>query len=272
MKIHILPILFGFLLTFGYLATARNTNVVIASPGILPDNVFAVFQDVFERFQLLFTFSPQDKAKLHLQFAERRLAELNESIALNKTDLIPGLTQRFEREMNETDREINVTKASGQNVTELAEHVAAVTFKHRLVLQDVEENAPDQAKDNIEHAINVSSHGHETAVENILEHRNITGLVNVTFIVGNQSFTETFNVTTRENQTHVEKESEHNQSCEENCNETIRINPAGHEIPQRAHEEENETSNTNTTTIVTTTTTRGKSGEHENKSNSTGND
>ena len=30
---------------------------------------------------------------------------MNESIALNKTDLIPGLTQRFEREMNETDRE-----------------------------------------------------------------------------------------------------------------------------------------------------------------------
>jgi len=272
MKIHILSLLVGFLFAFGFFVTARYDGVVIASPGVLPDNVFAVFQDIFERFQLLFTFSHEGKAKLHLQFAERRLAELNQSIALNKTDLIPHLAQRFEREMNETRREINETKASGQNVTELAEHVAAVTFKHQLVLQDIKENVPDQAKDDIAHAINVSSHGHESAVENILEQENISGVVNVTFIVGNQSFTETFNVTTRENQAHIEKESEHNQSCEENCNQTIRINPAGHTIPQKAHEEENKTSRTNATPIVTTAMTRGKSGEHKNKSNSTGND
>jgi len=270
MKILILPILFGFLLTFGYCATAQNTNVVIASPGVLPDNVFSVFQDLLERFQLFFAFSPREKAHLHLQFAEKRLAELNESIALNKTDLIPVLTKKFEKEMNETMKEVNATKKSGQNVTELAEHVAAVTFKHHLVLQDVKQKVPDQAKDSIEHAINVSTHGHETAVENILEHGNMTGLVNVTFTVGNQSFTETFNVTTKDNHTRVEKKSEHNQSCKDNCSETIRINPAGIQIPQNGHKEKNETSNTNATNI-----THGKSGNQENNTeseNSTGND
>ena len=272
MRIQILPVLIGFLFTFGYWASAQNTNVVIASPGVLPDNVFAAFQDVFEKFQLVFTFNPQDRAKLHLQFAEKRLSELNESITQNKTDLIPDLTQKFEKEMNETEREINATKDSGQNVTELAEHVAEVTFKHQLVLEDVSGKVSEQAKDNIEHAINVSSHGHNTAVENILEHENITGLVNITFNVGNQSFTQTFNVTIKDNNTHVEKESEHNQSCEDHCNETIRINPAGHQEgshnEENGHGGENETNSSSTNNTITITTTHGKSGEEGNKNNS----
>ena len=287
------------LIFIGGFAFAKSAD--LPQPGLPPDHPLFVFQDVFEKMQLFFAFSPESKANIHLQFAEKRLAELNLSIHENKTDLIPILGEKYEQEVNETENEVNSTISSGKNITELAEHVAEETFKHRLVLERVLAKAPEKARGHIEHAINASSNGHENAVENILEHGNITGLVNITFTVGNQTYTQTFNVTSKENKTHIEKENEHNETCEDCENETIKINPAGKQIgPKKEHENEEETttttqisantinntnatistnttstSNSTTTSISnatqTTTTTHGKSGEKKN-SNSSEND
>jgi hypothetical protein len=158
------------LILAGLIALLLITSVTaqeLAKPWLLPDNPFYPFQRVIERIQLMLTFDPEAKARLHLQFAERRLAELNEEIAKNQTQYMKGLYNDYEIEINETGKEVNATKGLGRNVTELAEHVSNATYKHVLVLERVLEKVPDQAKPSIEHAINVSINGHEQAVESI---------------------------------------------------------------------------------------------------------
>jgi len=260
MKKYVLMFLIGFLLVLGTSTLAQNSSDV--KPGLLPDHPLVVFQDFFERLQVFFAFTPETRARVHIQLAEKRLAELNLAMEQNKTNLVPHLSEKFEKELNETEDEVNSAESEGKNVTELAEHVAAETYKHILVLQRVLNKVPDKAKESIEHAIEKSSHGHENAVEKILEHGNITGTVNITFTIENQTFTQTFNVTIEKNKTHVEKEGEHNETCEEEkCNESKVVII---QKPENKHEwgEETTTSIVNTTANTsTTTTTRGRSGE-----------
>lgn len=186
-------------------------NIILAQPGFLPDNPLHPFQDFFEQLQLFFAFSSQDKANVHLQLAEKRLAELNLSIALNKTDLVPILTQDFENEINETENNINETQRLGQNVTALAQHVAEETFKHQLVLENLLNKVPDQARSGIENALNKSQEGHDNAVESIFENRNVTGIVNFTFTIDNQTFTQIFNITSEHGRPHIEGEHTENE-------------------------------------------------------------
>jgi len=167
-------------------------SVTLMQAGLLPDNPFHPFQDFFEQLQLFFAFSPEAKANIHLQLAEKRLAELNLVIEQNKTDLVPILSDKFKKELNDTENEINSAKALGQNVTEITQHVAGETFKHQLVLQNLLDKVPEQARPSIGNAINKSQEGYIAAVESILESGNATGNVNMTFVVGGQTFTQTF--------------------------------------------------------------------------------
>lgn len=146
-------------------------------PWLLPDNPFYPLQRAIERIQLMLTFDPEDKARLHLQFAERRLAELNETLAKNQTRYVEKLKIDYDDEINETENEMNRTIGLGRNVTALAEHVCNMTYKHILVLQKVLAKAPEPAKIGIERAINASVRGHENCLgrlEKILNETNET--------------------------------------------------------------------------------------------------
>jgi len=202
-------------------------NVTLIQPGLLPDNPFHSFQDLFEQFQLFFAFSPQDKANVHLQLAEKRLAELNLSLQENKTDLVSTLSQEFENEINDTETSVSKAQALGQNVTDLAQHVAEETFKHQLVLQNLLDKVPEQAKVNIENALNKSEEGHNNAVESILENRNVTGTVNITFTVDNQTFTQTFTVTSENGRPHIESEHTETETETEISAEASCVNSGG---------------------------------------------
>lgn len=160
------------LIVFLFVSSAMAQE--LAKPWLLPDNPFYPLQRAIERFQLMLTSDPEAKAKLHLTFAERRLAELNETLAKNQIQYVKELSNDYENEINETGKELNATEGLGRNVTDLAEYVSNVTYKHILVLERVLEKVPDQAKPSIEHAINVSINGHEQAVESILERINET--------------------------------------------------------------------------------------------------
>jgi len=219
----------------------------LGKPWLLPDNFFYPLQRVIERIQLMFTFDSEAKARLHLQFAERRLAELNETLIKNQTQYIEKLNKDYENEMNETEKEMNITEGLGRNVTALAEHVAAVTYKHILVLERVLEKVPDQAKSAIEHAINVSQTGHEQAVESIFRSRNITGIITLNFTIGNQTFSQTFNVTA------VGKEYYINRTT--TTTTQLNVTTTTTSIPSTTTTSMNISTSTTTSTTTTSTTT-----------------
>ncbi len=158
----ILALLIGIIFVLGIPSFAQN--VTLTQPGMLPDNPFHGFQDFFENLQLFFAFSPQDKANVHLQLAEKRLAEINLAIQENRTDLVHSLSQYYDNEINQTQTEVDNAQGLGQNVTALAQHVAEETFKHQFVLQNVLSQVSDEAKFAIENAINASRHGDDQSV------------------------------------------------------------------------------------------------------------
>lgn len=137
--------------------------------GITPDSWLYGLDKAFERIQLLLTFDRASKAKLHLQFASERLAEANEMVRRGKPEFVQSLMKEHETEINETENEVKGLRAIGRNITLLVEHVSNVTYKHILVLEEVLERVPEQAKPAIEKAIDVSKKGHETAIEKLSE-------------------------------------------------------------------------------------------------------
>ena len=117
---------------------------------------------------------PEKVAGLSSKFAEKRLLKAKEMIEKGKTEHGRRLIEEYEKEVNETQEAIEKAKRLGRNVTELAEHVANMTYKHIEALETLLEKVPEPTKIHIEHAINISIKGHETAVERILERINKT--------------------------------------------------------------------------------------------------
>lgn len=78
-------------------------------------------------------------------------------------DAIKEITEKIE------EAEENVEKASalGKNVTLIKKHITEMTAKHIVILQEVLEKVPEQAKPTIEKTINKPFPNNEKAVENI---------------------------------------------------------------------------------------------------------
>lgn len=164
MKITVLSVMVLLLVT-AIPAIAEEQE--LTNPGIGPDSWLYGLSRGIERLQLILTWNRAERAKLHLRFAEKRLAELKDTIERSKLQFVQELVRSHEAELNETESETNAEEGLGRDVTELAEHVSNATYKHILVLEDVLEEAPDKAKVAIEHAINASSKGHERAIKRI---------------------------------------------------------------------------------------------------------
>ena len=143
----------------------------LPSPGRVPGDLFYGLDRFSERVQMAFTANDVKKAELHVKFANERLSELNKIIDDNKTKYVEKLTTDEETELEAAQSDLDKAEKEGKNVTLLAEKVANMTAKHLAVLQGILDKVPEQARDSILHAINVSSRGHEQAVASITKAR-----------------------------------------------------------------------------------------------------
>ena len=149
----------------GFFALAAEQEMVKA--GTTPGNVFYGLDKAMEKLSLAFTGDNIKKAKLHIHFAEERLAELEEIVEKGKTKYVQGLIEEHEEELQEAQEEIEEAASKGKSVEEVAAHVAEMTYKHIAVLERVLEKAPEQAREHIQHAIQMSIKGNQQAVESI---------------------------------------------------------------------------------------------------------
>ena len=162
-------ILITVILTLLIIGVAVVAQEELPGAGTTPDSWIYGLDRAWERIRMFFTFDRADKAKLHLQFAGERLAEANEMVKRGKPEFVQDLMKDHEEEMNETEKKVEGLRGLGRNITALVEHVSNVTYKHILVLEEVLEKVPEQAKPAIERAINVSLKGHETAIIRLSE-------------------------------------------------------------------------------------------------------
>jgi len=112
----------------------------LSGPGLTPDNPFYRLDRFVERLQLFMVRDRVARVRLHLKFAEERLAEADNMVGKGKVELAEKLMREHEKEMNETDEEMEKAEIEGRNITELAEHVSNVSFRHISVLMRLLDN------------------------------------------------------------------------------------------------------------------------------------
>jgi len=164
MKIAAVILIISLLLSSSAFA---NEKEGLPDPGITPDNPFYFIKGWVEKAQILFAFSPDEKAILSIKFAERRLAEAKAMERKDKPEFIKDLVTEHNKHVKNAERNMDRVKSRDRDTKKALEKVATATSKHTAVLQELLNKVPLQAQHAIEHAIEVSQHGRETALENL---------------------------------------------------------------------------------------------------------
>src|SRR3989344_7217042 len=138
--------------------------------GIKPGSFFYGFVTTFEKINLFFTFSPEKKAEKALKYAEKRLAEAEAVAGDENSEAVKTAISGYEKNIalaaQASKKVKDETKA--ENLFNL---IANNTSKHQEVLADVLTKVPEEAKEAITKAIEVSRKGQEEALQKISELR-----------------------------------------------------------------------------------------------------
>ncbi|MDD5239091.1 MAG: DUF5667 domain-containing protein [Candidatus Nanoarchaeia archaeon] len=146
--------LFGILIAvlfFLPVALAESTNETIEVPaeetiveglpdaGVTPDSPFYGLERAMERIQLALTFDKADKAKLGLEHANERLAEVQQMVQEKKLDQAAKAQKAHDESLAEV--EVEVADLSESNATDEAEAVAEIEAginEHRMYVEKLD--------------------------------------------------------------------------------------------------------------------------------------
>lgn len=136
--------------------TLLSATAVAASANALPGQALYPVKRGAERVGLMVRFDRAGKARLHLEFAERRLAELSELLAARRSgeDVDVGAAMRaYNDQVARVENDV-AAAALGRDFEALLAHVQAQLQKHVDTLTDLRDNqVPEQARDAIQKAI-----------------------------------------------------------------------------------------------------------------------
>ncbi len=138
------------------------------SAGIKPGQFLYFFDTTFEKVGIFFTFGSENKAKKALEYADERLAEAEESANDNNPKAVEKAMAGYKEEISlATEKSIELKDQN--KAEELLNIVSENTAKHQEVLANVLEKVPEEARQAILNAIEVSKRGQEEAVKQITE-------------------------------------------------------------------------------------------------------
>lgn len=141
------------------------------SAGVKPGNFFYFFDTASEKINLFFTFNPEKKAQQALEYADERLAEAEESANENNPKAVEKAMTGYKEEISLATEESKGLKDE-ERAKELLNTVSENTAKHQEVLAGVLEKVPEEAKQAILNAIEISKKGQEEATKQIDELKN----------------------------------------------------------------------------------------------------
>lgn len=149
---------------------ASNTNTgweELEDPGRLPDSNMYWLKTWWENVQLFFTFDDIKKAEKQMDFANRRMLELQKLCEKGKCELAQKLAPRFEEKIRKTTEKLEEANEKGKDVQALIEKLESNQERHQEVLLKVYDQVPEEAKEAILQAMENSQKGIENAIENI---------------------------------------------------------------------------------------------------------
>lgn len=171
MKIKLLVSFVGFILIFSVAsaATFNVPDIFEISSGLTPSSVFYFLDNWGEWINLKLTFNQAKKVEKKLRYAGERLAELKalEEEGDVKKEYAEKIKVKYEKLSADAEKDVKDLKTKGRDVAELVKKIEAITIKQTAVLEEVLDKVPEQARDAIERALEVSKRGHERAIEAI---------------------------------------------------------------------------------------------------------
>jgi len=148
-------------------STFAQTNFEVGPGRILPNSPVSFLDSFGEWLRLNLTFNSVKKAELKLKYASERLGELR---ALEETGkltqkLAEKLREKYEKLSEKALKDASDLKMRGQDVSGLVQKLEDLTARHVSVLEDVLSKVPEQARDAVTRALEVSRRGHDQAIE-----------------------------------------------------------------------------------------------------------
>ena len=162
-------------LLFGGAVFAQETELPKA--GLTPDSPFYFLERIAEAVGTFFTFGDIKKAERYTALAAERLSEAKavmEKTSLDKAPdkklkLVEKTLERYENQLVKALIRTKKAETKGKNTEEVTKTITEATQKHLIVLEEVLEKVPEEAKPAIRHAMTVSTkEGLETAVAEAL--------------------------------------------------------------------------------------------------------
>ena len=159
------------------IALVLMSAVVLISPasasaatnaGVKPGSFWYGFDIAFEKVNLFFTFNSEGKARKALGYADERLAEAEAVVENNDTDEVKTAITNYESSIAfvaEKSKDIPEKEKAAALLTSIANN----TSKHQEILADILSKVPDEAKEAITKAIEVSRKGQEEAMRQVAE-------------------------------------------------------------------------------------------------------
>jgi hypothetical protein len=142
---------------------------VAASGSALPGQALYPVKKAVEKVELALTNGPSGRAKLHLEFAQRRLEELQALLEKRRNGEsvnVGAAMSAYKDEVAQAEDAV-AADAQGQDYAALLAKVQDALSKHVSVLTALESKVPAQAQDAIENAIARA----QTAKDNVMHGR-----------------------------------------------------------------------------------------------------
>lgn len=159
----------SFLLIVFLLAIFVATPVFAATnAGIKPNSFLYFFDTTFEKVNLFFTFNPEKKAKIALEYADERLAEVETLTGDKDSSSIKSVMDNYTANValaTEKSKEVKDQQASENLFNTISDNAS----KNQEVLAGVLDKVPEEARDAILNAIEASKKEQEEAGKQIAE-------------------------------------------------------------------------------------------------------
>ncbi|MGD2163164.1 MAG: DUF5667 domain-containing protein [Anaerolineales bacterium] len=137
---------------------ASGFGVVNASAASLPGDALYGVKLAREQLALTLSLTEEGDQDLLAEFAEERLEEAEALIEENRLEDLPTALQGFEHRMDELE---GLTNENEDFEPGSLEHLQSRLENHIQVLQGVLDNAPEQAREALQNALEKSSHARE---------------------------------------------------------------------------------------------------------------
>jgi len=136
-------------------------SVALASTRSLPGSILYPVKLGLERAQLILTPSPSKKARLNLEFSRRRMIEVRQLIERQRGKNLSTPLELMSHQLKQAQK--MEKKVQAKDKEEVLKNILKATERQQAVLKEISKKAPEEAKEALSRALEVSRRGHEQA-------------------------------------------------------------------------------------------------------------